>query len=394
MPKAKIAQSVPAAKTHRNSTIRLDEKYTGPEPIWDTNAALNYSRQEFDHQLGRSFYYYNYHYNTGKLRKHLNDYLKRNSKLDRKLLTRFEAINDRYVAMTPCSLVMANKRGMPLLDEHIKYIDNQVLYSLDLANKNGDRGIANVVEPKAVVEHKVTIQDRLQERTRELIGEIEGIYDEVLLARAVKFNTYDFLTANKVPQSQLGQYEAVFQKRVQELMSAQDKKDDQLAAAYKHYRPAVYKRLFTFLADVLSGIEQYRGVKKSVKKARVRKAPSREKLVAKLKYCRQENEAKIVSINPVDIIGSQELWVFNTKTRKLGKYVAEHLGQLGIKGTTVTGYDTTKSVAKTLRKPLEQLKEFTKAGKVALRNFLKDIKAVEIQLNGRISTDVVLLKVQ
>jgi ribosomal protein S3 len=131
-----------------------------------------------------------------------------------------------------------------------------------------------------------------------------------------------------------------------------------------------------------------------VKKARVRKAPSREKLVGKLKYCRQDNEAKVVSINPVDIIGSQELWVYNTKTRKLGKYVAEHLGQLGVKGTTITGYDTTKSVAKTLRKPLEQLKEFTKAGKVALRTFLKDIKAVEIQLNGRIGTDVVLLKVQ
>jgi len=44
-----------------------------------------------------------------------------------------------------------------------------------------------------------------------------------------------------------------------------------------------------------------------------------------------------------------------------------------------------------LRKPEEQLKAFAKAGKVALRTFIKDIKAVEIKLNGRINTDTLLL---
>jgi hypothetical protein len=50
-------------------------------------------------------------------------------------------------------------------------------------------------------------------------------------------------------------------------------------------------------------------------------------------------------------------------------------------------------VAKTLRKPDEQLKEFAKAGKVALRTWIKDIKAVEIKLTGRINEDTLLLKV-
>jgi hypothetical protein len=50
-------------------------------------------------------------------------------------------------------------------------------------------------------------------------------------------------------------------------------------------------------------------------------------------------------------------------------------------------------VAKTLRKPEEQLKEFARAGKIALRTFIKDIKAVEVKLNGRINEDTLLLKV-
>ena len=104
---------------------------------------------------------------------------------------------------------------------------------------------------------------------------------------------------------------------------------------------------------------------------------------------------KAVSINPVDIIGAQVLWVYNTKTRKLGKYVAEDMGgALNIKGTTITGYNESKSVSKTLRKPEAQIKEFLSAGKIDLRKYLENIKATEVKLNGRINADTILLKVQ
>ena len=102
----------------------------------------------------------------------------------------------------------------------------------------------------------------------------------------------------------------------------------------------------------------------------------------------------MVSINPADIIGAKELWIFNIKTRKLGKYVANEYMELGVKGTSITGYNENQSVQKTLRKPEDQLKEFKAAGKVALRKFLEDIKAVDIKLNGRINEDTILLKVQ
>ncbi len=384
---------VPKRKEPNARVLASDEKATGPEPKWDTERALGFDAATFDHHLRRSFHYYNYHYTTRQVRKHLNDWLMRNSRLDKSKLARFAAIADRYVLMTPCSLIMAHRVGMPLLDRHVKYIHDQVEYSLALAARSGDTGEAETVAPAQVVERKVTIQDRLQERTAELIGEIEGYYDLVLKNQKTDFKIYDFLTVHRVPQSQLGKYETVIQRHVQELMAAQDKTHAQLVESYRHYRAGDYKRMFAFLADLLAGIEQYRGVKKAVKKARVRKAPAKEKVVARLKYAREDRALKVVSINPTDIVGAQELWVFNTKTRKLGRYVAEAMGQLGVKGTSITGYDEAKSLAKTLRKPDEQLKEFLKAGKVALRTFLKDIKAVEVRLNGRISEDTLLLKV-
>ena len=109
---------------------------------------------------------------------------------------------------------------------------------------------------------------------------------------------------------------------------------------------------------------------------------------------KENKELKLVSISPVDIVGATELWIFNAKTRKLGRYVAASYQTLSVKGTSILNFDEQKSVAKTLRKPADQLKEFNKAGKVALRTFIKDIRATEIRLNGRINEDTVLLKVQ
>jgi hypothetical protein len=171
--------------------------------------------------------------------------------------------------------------------------------------------------------------------------------------------------------------------------------DEQFTEAYRHYRAADYKRHFAFLDAIQTAVDQYRDVKKATKKARVKRAPNKEKIVSKLKYMKEEKTLKLVSINPVDIIGAQELWCYNAKTRKLFKYVADSvLGPLGVKGTSLTGFNTTASVGKTLRKPEEKLKEFARASKVQLRKFLDEIKATETVGNGRLNSDTVLLKVQ
>jgi hypothetical protein len=122
---------------------------------------------------------------------------------------------------------------------------------------------------------------------------------------------------------------------------------------------------------------------------------SKEKVVSKLKYAKEDKVLRLISINPADIIGAQELFVYNIKTRRLGKYVADSLkGPLNVKGTAIIGFDEHKSVSKTLRKPADVLKEFSKATKVQLRKFLEDIKATETKLNGRINAETILLRVQ
>jgi hypothetical protein len=132
---------------------------------------------------------------------------------------------------------------------------------------------------------------------------------------------------------------------------------------------------------------------KATRKPRKKAAPSKEKQIAKLKYCVTDDKYKLASINPIDMIDSTEIWVFNTKTRKIGKYVAEEGLTMKVKGTTLEFFDEKASLQKTLRKPEETLKEFKKASKVKLRKFLDEIKTMETKLNGRFNADTIILKV-
>jgi len=278
---------------------------------------------------------------------------------------------------------------MPFRGRHIEFIIDSVMDVISKAEPEETPVIATAEQ----VYNRPTIQDRLAERTSEIIGELEGIFDDIATGVKNPTKLYDFLVANNVVQSQLGKYEDLYRARRAELELAQSKTDAQVTEGYKHLKAADFKRITGWIDDLLAAVEQYRGVKKATKKARVKKAPSKEKLIAKLRYCKTDPVLKLVSINPADIVGASELWTYNTKSRKLGRYVAAAYQTLTVKGTSLVNFDTDKSVCKTLRKPEEKLKEFAKAGKVQLRKFLDDIKATESKMNGRFNAEIVLLRI-
>ena len=176
----------------------------------------------------------------------------------------------------------------------------------------------------------------------------------------------------------------------------------QLKEGYAHLKKVDIKKFRTAIEELMSALDFIIDQAKAVRKPRKAKPKSADKLVEKLKFAKTDDKYKLASVNPTDIVGASELWVFNVKTRKLGKYVAANPDPTGnrrpgsglqVKGTTITGFDEAQSIQKTLRKPEEQLKEFKGAGKVALRKFLDNINTTDTKLNGRCNPDTILLKV-
>ena len=176
----------------------------------------------------------------------------------------------------------------------------------------------------------------------------------------------------------------------------------QLKEGYAHIKKADIKNYRIAIGDLLTALDFVIESAKATRKPRKPKVYSADKLTTKLKYLKVDEKYKLASIDPAQIIGANELWVFNIKTRKLGKYVASNIDPKGmqrdgsgltVKGTSILGFDENLSIQKTLRKPEDQIKEFKDSGKVKLRKFLDDIKTTDTKLNGRCNPETVLLKV-
>lgn len=176
----------------------------------------------------------------------------------------------------------------------------------------------------------------------------------------------------------------------------------QLKEGYAHLKKGDIKKFRTAIEELMAALDFIIDQAKATRKPRKAKPKSATKLVEKLKYCKTDDKYKLASVDPAQIVGASEVWVFNIKTRKIGKYVASNIDPKGmgrdgtglsVKGTTIQGFDEKQSIQKTLRKPDEQLKEFKAAGKVKLRKFLDDIKTTDTKLNGRFNPDTVILRV-
>lgn len=244
----------------------------------------------------------------------------------------------------------------------------------------------------------ISIQDRVREATYAMTEEIEDAYQS-FQQDPENFDPKAFKVLNLLKGKQAKAAHAriirdFYARDLAELTElASGNADDQLREGYSHRSRKQIKKFIEFLQEIESACNMLMQEAKVNKKPRARKAVPAEKVVAKLKYKKTDEPLKLVSVNPTDILGSKELWIYNVKTRKLGRYVANEYMELGVKGTTITGFNESLSICKTIRKPEEKLKEFKSAGKVQLRKFLDDINATDTRMNGRINEEIILLKV-
>ena len=243
-----------------------------------------------------------------------------------------------------------------------------------------------------------SIQERVREAAMRMTEEIENAIESFQTdAEAFDPKAFKMLNMLKAVEAKAAHARIIkefYSKDLAELEElASGKGDEQLKEGYSHRSKKQVKNLIAFYQEIMAACTMLAQEAKVNRAPRAKKAVPAEKIVGKLKYMKTNEPLKLVSINPADILGSKELWVFNIKTRKLGRYVAGEFTDLGVKGTSIIGFDEFKSIQKTLRKPEEKLKEFKAAGKVQLRKFLDDINATDTKMNGRINEETILLKV-
>jgi len=248
--------------------------------------------------------------------------------------------------------------------------------------------------PKMVI----TIQDRLQEKAREVAGEVEGWIDEFCADKKEPVKTVeDFVNLFKTyelkgPHARYMQN--IFERRAAEITEAAAGTNKDLNEAYSNFSKPEIKKFALFHANLLKACVMLQEVAKASRAPKKKKPVSQDKLVAKIKYKKEDSLLGLASISPIQILGAKEVWCFDTKTRKLIRYVADDLlGPLSVKGVSIIGFNEAKSVSKTLRKPADQLAAFKKCGKIQLRTFMDEIGTTGITPTGKVNENQIILKV-
>ena len=361
-------------------------KYVGPEPEWRTQP----TSEDRLSRLGKAFAWYNYHYGKRDAKEMLCHYLEHNHRPKDARLMR--GIPDSQIRVTPAWACRMTLIGLELTEHEQCIVDDQI--SAMLKSKQEVKKAQEDIDAEAVVA-KLTIQDHLRERVSECCGELEGMFDDFVVAGAkmsADFSPIKLMRGMNISPNMTGTVSRVWELRLAEFTEVLEGKDGDLVEGYSHLTKLQLKNCVKFCETVINDCVSYVQLKKVERKPRAKKAVSPEKLTRKFKFQREFDELKLTSEPVTKLVNASEAWLYDTAKRRLIHVMADsHVGTFTVKGSAIIGFDAQTTVQKTLRKPAEQIKAVTGGGKPAARKAFAEIKATEVKWNGRGSDNLIIL---
>ena len=362
-----------------------DVKYTGQEPEWNTQPDADKRRGAM---LG-AFNWYNYHYGKKDAKEFAQDWAELN--LPAKEAKLFKSVSEQNFPLPIGWLCRMEAVGFELTEEETARIKSTIADHV-----NALQQVKKVVEQAEDGVPRVTIQDRLREKAIECAAELEGVFDEFMLAgfkMSADYKPIVVIRSMNISPQHVGVIADLWKKRLTEFEAVAAGKDEQLIEGYTHLSKLQVRNLIKFAETVVNDCGAYVQIKKVERKPRKTKAVSPEKRAAKFKYMLEFPELKLKSIHPSKLVDASEAWLYETKKRKLIHVVADpHVGTFTIKSNSIIGFSTTDTTQKTVRKPADTIKAIAAAGKPQARKVFKDLTTTETNFNGRGTENLVVLK--
>lgn len=286
-----------------------------------------------------------------------------------------------YEFLSLGSLVTILNKGEYMSDQDKQKVQDKII---ELYIKYDAKPEVEDAKPKAPV---IPIDKRVIDAARTASEEIDYAIDKFIHSKQWDFSTKAHLLTNNISgmvARKIGDY---YKLNVDEVDEAMKGEDEQLAEGYSFLSKAELKKFRAALQSIVDDCAQHQV---TVKKPRTVRVKPPAVIVKRLKYQASNDLLKLKSINPAEIVGAKELWVYNIKYRKLVAYVADDSDALSVKGTTITNYSIAKSWSWTLRDP-EKFFKSTQIGKRTLNAAAKALTTKPTAPNGRINEETILL---
>jgi hypothetical protein len=351
----------------------------------EPNALLiDHENEDYTTRIIRAMNWYSAEKLKSDARSYIREYVKKNLPSD---LKTFDDIKDNDIRSTYGWIARLITHGAKLREFHLIDFNRYLTEILNSVESNPKKVI-----PVVVVTNKVSIQDAILAKASEYIGELEGQFDEVIKVKQ-DFSLYNSLKGNQIPKPYMPMVRDWVEKKANHFTEAYSGTDAQLVEGYSNLTKVQFRNTVKMLNAWLEDCDKYSEFKKANRKIRVSKPKAPGIQVKNLKYKKADDELKLTSVSPTDIVGAQQVWLFNTKNRKLVCYKTDSATGIQVKGTSLQNYQPDICAQKTLRKPADTIKELMSASKVQLRKFMDSINSKAQSPNGRLNEEMIILKV-
>ena len=369
-------------------------------PKWDGAELL--SADEFAKAFRSAMDWYRLERSGKELKPRVIDWMGRNDYTKAQIQS-FKKTKDHRCSPTVGAIAACLLKGMPSQRADFNEGRDSAVWLREQIAKVINEGKLDIDEDEVPKVAKVevyvpSIQERLRDAAGQMCEELDYAMDEWIVNPDAfdpkAFKVVGLLRGKGVKPAHARLIKGFYESTLAEIEEVQVKGcDEQLAEAYEHVSKKNIKKLHDFLLSIMAGCDQIIGEAKLNKAPRAKKIKPAEDLVKKLKFKATDDKLGVTSVPPAQLVGAQGAVVYNTKTRKIGVYTSLNSSGLAVKGTTIINF-TDKSTQKTLRKPEIQLREFKDQNtQKRIETWFKNIKATEINLNGRLNADTMILKV-
>ena len=378
--KAKKKKVAPRVGRKTSTAMLLEEKNVGSETTeWEGLTP---------HQVKLAMYetirHLNYFYDKKDSKAWVLEYAKKHMKAAELKALRSVDDADLIAVGRQCRMYC---NGAPIKKSQI----DEKLRSVFQSKSKQAEAPANPLAKPAV---SISPAERLQNKTSDLIAQIESVLDTVGVKAETEwqefsaYNELQKIAAAAVTAKAVVNYYSPLKAELEELLK---KKTADLVEGYSHLKLKDQKVLLKFVSNVVDEAEKYLSSKKAAVSTRKPKVKSSAALVSKLKYAKDSAEFKVTSVDPTKLIGAEKALLFDTKTRTITLLVAQSASGMSVKGTTITGFDTAEK--KKVRKPEVSLSEFLKSTRLKVDGAFKKLTTKASAGNGRCNATTILLKV-
>jgi len=348
-------------------------RITVTEPHGITPDLTNYKSA-----LSRAFNFYNQDKDKKDARIYLKTYIKHKG-----MTVNIDGVSDSNIIQTYGWLSRMVLNGNTLLERHNEELDS---YITNLSTTNQ---VIKVVVDKV---SKPSVRDYMQDKIAEVIGELEGQVD-AFLKEDKEFDLYNYLQANSIPKPYCKDIDEWARKRGTEFTEVYKTVDKDTKDGYSNISRRQQANLVKLFGAFIVDLEKYTQFKKANRKPRITKAKPPAVQVARIKFKKEDTELGIKSVNPSEMVGASQVWVYNVKYKRLAAYRSDSVLGIQVKGSTLQNYDPDMSECRSIRRPEAFLKVLLDASKVKLRKLLSDLTTKGYDVTGRINDECIILRV-